>query len=176
MSQLCWVSKPPCRSVAQIPTWHISIQLHPSHNFTLLSFHPVFGLLVLNLRRYVFICLVFPHCGLSADYMSWPLQTWSAAGMRTGHIIPWFFFIISHSKTSQMKQERNWKTQMLRCGSDYVIYSAWKSCFCMGHNQKEANVHTCIINTTMALSTIVSVRGHSNRGDFHINSAKSTAS
>lgn len=46
----------------------------------------------------------------------------------------------------------------------------------MGHNQKEANVHTCIINTTMALSTIVSVRGHSNRGDFHINSAKSTAS
>lgn len=112
MSQLCWVSKPPCRSVAQIPTWHISIQLHPSHNFTLLSFHPVFGLLVLNLRRYVFICLVFPHCGLSADYMSWPLQTWSAAGMRTGHIIPCFFLLFPIAKHLRWNRR---ETGKLKC-------------------------------------------------------------
>jgi len=48
--------------------------------------------------------------------------------------------------------------------------SAW------GHNQKGANDHPCIINMTMVLSAIFSVGGHSNRGDFHINSVKSTAS
>lgn len=47
--------------------------------------------------------------------------------------------------------------------------SAW------GHDQKGANDHIFIINMTMALSTIISVGGHSNRGAFHINSVRSTA-
>lgn len=57
--------------------------------------------------------------------------------------------------------------------------SAW------GHNQKGANDHTYIINMTMALSTVVSVGSHINRGEFmltmwkarllrHINKSENT--
>lgn len=47
--------------------------------------------------------------------------------------------------------------------------SAW------GQNKKGANNHIFTINMTLALNTIVSVGGHSNRDDCHINSVKSTA-
>jgi len=43
------------------------------------------------------------------------------------------------------------------------------------HNQKVAN-DICIINLTMASSTVFSVEHHTNRGDFHVNNVKRASS